>query len=445
MDLSSKTRALKTRALETRASKTREELKEVFRQCRSHSVLLAEPLSAEDKTIQTMPDVSPTKWHLAHTSWFFETFLLQKFSPSYEPLNPNYSYLFNSYYEQIGDKWLRAERGLLSRPSVAEVMDYRTFINEKMNKLIDSASEKLWQEIAPLVALGIHHEWQHQELLLTDIKHVLAYNPRRPAAYPKAQSKNASTSTALNFLSFEGGVHHIGQDENNNTFCFDNEAPCHQRFLQNFSLGERLITNGEYLEFIEDGGYKDVALWLSDGWAEKQKNNWDSPLYWRKDENEGWVEYSLAGEAPIDKNCPVIHISFYEAAAFARWANKRLPREEEIEVASAALPIQGNLGKMIEKDKAVAVGAEAASGLGGLEQIYGDGWEWTQSPYTPYPKYKAAKSALGEYNGKFMCNQLVLKGGSCATPLGQVRQTYRNFFHPNARWQFSAIRLADDE
>ena len=362
--------------------------------------------------------------------------------------NPDYSYLFNSYYEQIGDKWVRAERGLLSRPSVTDILHYRDFINEKVEKLCDQLTETLWQEAAPLVVLGIHHEWQHQELLLTDIKHVLAYNPLRPAAYPKAENKNISQAAELKFLSLQGGIHTLGRDSRDRAFCFDNEAPQHKKLLPDFALSERLITNGEYLAFIEDGGYNNVALWLSDGWNERQNHNWQAPLYWRKDENLGWLEYQLCGEVPLDKNCPVTHISFYEAAAFARWADKRLPKEDEIELASSNLPIEGNLGKMIVGDKAQAVHPEPVpnpiSNMGGLQQIYGDGWEWTQSPYAPYPKYKAEKTAIGEYNGKFMCNQFVLKGGSCATPEGQVRTTYRNFFPPNARWQFSAIRLADD-
>ena len=419
-------------------------LKSAFRRCRGETELLAEPLSAEDQTIQTMPDVSPTKWHLAHTSWFFETFLLKPFLKGYAELDPAYDYLFNSYYEQIGDKWLRAERGLLSRPSVDEVNNYRAYITAAMEKLIDSASAANWGECYRRIVLGIHHEWQHQELLLTDIKHVMAYNPLRPAVYPLAEGeRQPKTPLREKFIAFDGGIRKIGFDEGERAFHFDNETPQHEKLLSPFKLSARLITNGDYLEFMSDGGYDRVALWLSDGWAVRKAQNWDSPLYWRKDEHQGWMEYTLGGEIPIDKDCPVTHISFYEALAFAQWANKRLPLEEEIEIASANLPRRGNLGRAVEHGAAKAVHPEAADGGGGLCQIYGDGWEWTQSPYAPYPNYQAEKGAIGEYNGKFMCNQFVLKGGSCATPAGQVRPSYRNFFPPDARWQFTAIRLAD--
>lgn len=424
-----------------------EQLHQTFQQSRAQTACLAAPLSPEDQTIQTMPEVSPTKWHLAHTSWFFETFLLKPFLPSYEELNPKYNYLFNSYYEQVGDKWTRAERGLLSRPSVNEVMDYRNYINDHMEKLLETAPAKIWQQVSERTRLGIHHEWQHQELLLTDIKHVLAYNPLHAAAYPRPATSetNSPPASPLDFISFEGGIQTLGAQPPNGAFAFDNETPCHKKLMQDFSLASRLVTNGEYLEFIEEGGYHNPALWLSDGWTEKNQHAWNAPLYWHKNENEGWQESTLFGDIPLNKAQPVIHLSFYEASAFANWAGKRLPLEEELEIASRNQPIKGNLGKLLdENQQAVGVHPKAAPEGSSLRQLYGDGWEWTQSPYTPYPQYRSAKNAIGEYNGKFMCNQFVLKGGSCATPEKQVRSTYRNFFPPNARWQFSALRLADD-
>ncbi len=409
---------------------------------RKQTVLLAAPLSPEDQTIQTMPDVSPTKWHLAHTSWFFETFILKPFLPSYEEKSAAYDYLFNSYYEQIGPKWPRPQRGLLSRPSVSEIQDYRLYIDQNMASLIDKTSSKNWDQISSLILLGLHHEWQHQELLLTDIKHVIAHNPMRPSIYSKAAEEKI-TPEPSKWIAFEGGIKKLGRSEQERDFRFDNETPKHQKLIQPFKLAETLVTNRDYLDFIEDGSYDDPALWLSDGWAQKQNEQWAAPLYWRQDKNQGWMEFTLSGEVLLDDHAPVVHLSYYEAAAYAAWQNKRLPREEEIEIASKSMPISGNLGRMIKNDTAQAVHPTAAKGEG-LRQIYGDVWEWTQSPYIPYPGYRAAKNAIGEYNGKFMCNQFVLKGGSCATAKEQARPSYRNFFPPDARWQFSGLRLAED-
>lgn len=430
----------------TNIENSRDNVKAAFQECRMQSCALTKPLGVEDQTIQTMPDVSPTKWHLAHTSWFFETFLLKEFAADYQEFNPNYNYLFNSYYEQLGNKWARAERGLLSRPSVSEILEYRCYVNEKMSEMIDELDDFRWGEAYQRIILGINHEWQHQELLLTDIKHVLGFNPLRPAAYNISLEKFTGDNNAplkLKFLPFENNIYEIGCNKSDTDFSFDNETPKHQKLLQPFCLSERLITNGEYLEFIEDGGYKTPSLWLSDGWKMIKKNNWCEPLYWRQDENLGWMEYTLGGEINLQKNCPVTHISFYEAEAFASWADKRLPREEEIEVASNNLPIQGNSAQLVGDGEVTPPHPKPAVIGNGLQQMYGDGWEWTQSAYAPYPKFKAEESAIGEYNGKFMCNQFVLKGGSCATPARQIRATYRNFFPPETRWQFSAIRLAD--
>ncbi len=424
-------------------------MKKSYLAARDQTVNLAVPLSVEDQTIQTMQDVSPTKWHLAHTSWFFDTFILKPFFPSHQSQTEGkfsaYNYLFNSYYEQIGDKWPRAERGLLSRPSVSEVHDYRLYIDQKMSQLIDEASTKNWREISPLILLGLSHEWQHQELLLTDIKHVIAHNPLRPAIYQKAaKAERADTRPSPSkWAAFDGGLHELGCAEQEQDFCFDNETPVHKKFIPPFALAETLVTNRDYRQFMEDGGYETSALWLSDGWQTKQKEQWKAPLYWQKSGDNHWTEFTLAGEQKIDDDAPVVHLSYYEAAAYAAWRGKRLPREEEIEIVSKTLPICGNLGHMVKDGEALAVHPAPAQGKG-LRQIYGDVWEWTQSPYMAYPGYRAAKGAIGEYNGKFMCNQFVLKGGSCATVKEQMRPSYRNFFPPEARWQFSGLRLAED-
>ena len=426
-------------------SDDRDRLKANYRDVRGQTMLLAAPLSPEDQTVQTMPNVSPTKWHLAHTSWFFETFMLKPFLPSYEEKFASFDYLFNSYYEQIGPKWPRPQRGLLSRPSVSEIQDYRLYIDQSMARLIEEASSKNWEEISSLLLLGFNHEWQHQELLLTDIKHVIAHNPLRPLIYPKAEEENITPHPAK-WITFEGGVKTLGGGGGGGgarTFSFDNEMPEHQKLIPPFELSETLVTNRDYLDFIEDGGYNDPALWLSDGWEQKNKEQWAAPLYWRQDKHQGWMEFTLSGEESLHDAAPVVHLSYYEASAYAVWRQKRLPREEEIEIASKTMPISGNLGRMIKEGVVQAVHPAPAQGEG-LRQLYGDVWEWTQSPYIAYPGYRAAKGPIGEYNGKFMCNQFVLKGGSCATAAGQMRASYRNFFPPDARWQFSGLRLAKD-
>ena len=420
-------------------------LKEDFVTTRNHTLLLSEPLTDEDQVIQTMPDVSPMKWHLAHTSWFFETFLLKPYQPSYKEKDRAYNYLFNSYYEQIGQQWPRAKRGLLSRPTLAEVRDYRSHVDNALMRLMNDVPSKIWEQIHPLITLGIQHEKQHQELMLTDIKHVMSMNPFKTSVYkaPYMNYKNTKDDIATKWLSFEKTIFNIGCSENTEGFYFDNETPKHEKLISSFSLSETLVTNHDFMAFIEDGGYSNPLFWLSDGWAHKQTNDWQHPLYWRQDENEGWVEFTLSGEIPIQPESPVVHVSYYEANAYANWANKRLPREEEIEQAALDVPIEGNLGLMVKDNLAQAVHPIPAQG-DGLRQIYGDVWEWTESPYAAYPGYSAAKTAIGEYNGKFMCNQFVLKGGSCATPKEHIRPTYRNFFPPEARWQFSGIRLASD-
>ena len=327
---------------------TRIGLKEDFREVRNHTCLLAEPLNDEDQIIQTMPDVSPTKWHLAHTSWFFETFLLKPYQSSYEEKNPIYNYLFNSYYEQIGKQWPRSKRGLLSRPTVAEVRDYRYHVDNAMVDLMNDVNSNIWDQIHPIITLGIQHEKQHQELMLTDIKHVMNMSPLKPSVYRTPylnyNTEDDATPKPSKWISFEKTLFEVGCSDQTKGFYFDNETPKHEKLMPSFSLSETVVTNYDFLAFIEDGGYSNPVFWLSDGWAQKQTNGWQHPLYWRKDENEGWVEFTLSGEIPIQPQSPVVHVSYYEANAYANWANKRLPREEEIEQASVDLLIEGNLG-----------------------------------------------------------------------------------------------------
>lgn len=405
---------------------------EFFSRVRGNSTALAAPLSAEDQTVQSMPDVSPTKWHLAHTTWFWETFLLQPHAPGYEVFDEGFNFLFNSYYEQIGARHARPERGLLSRPSAEEILAYRRHVDAAMARLLDGGDAAV---LAPLVTLGLAHEEQHQELLLTDIKHVLSRHPFGPAAYA-APAAAASEAPPKAWLDFEGGLGSFGHEGEG--FSFDNEGPRHQAWLEDFALAAAPVTNGAWESFIEDGGYETPTLWLSDGWAKVQAEGWRAPLYWREREGER-VEFTLHGEIPLDRSAPVTHVSFFEAAAFAEWAGARLPEEREWE--HAAVMAAGAAGRFAEP----GVSAHPAAGSGeGLQQAFGGVWEWTRSAYTPYPRYKPAAGAVGEYNGKFMSGQMVLRGGSCATPAGHVRPSYRNFFPPDARWQFSGLRLARD-
>ncbi|MGE3931077.1 MAG: ergothioneine biosynthesis protein EgtB [Hyphomonadaceae bacterium] len=398
---------------------------------RAQSAALAAPLSAEDQQVQSMPDVSPTKWHLAHTTWFFEEFLLKPNLAAYAPLDPAFGYLFNSYYEAVGPRHPRPERGLITRPSIAEVSAYRAHVDAAMRRLIESADAEQWAAIAPLLELGCHHEQQHQELILMDIKHVLSCNPLKPSY--GAPVAPAGPGAALRWISFPGGLRTIGHDGAG--FAFDNEGPAHKVWLEPFKLASRLVTNGEYLGFIEDGGYQRPEFWLSDGWHAVNAQGWTAPLYWSLDEG---TLFTLSGARAIEADEPVCHLSYFEADAFARWAGKRLPREAEWETAARTMP-NGDGNSM-----GAGFYHPRPAQSEGLSQMSGDVWEWTQSAYSAYPRYRPAAGAIGEYNGKFMCGQFVLRGGACVTPEGHARATYRNFFPPSARWAFSGLRLADD-
>jgi ergothioneine biosynthesis protein EgtB len=387
-------------------------------------------LEPEDYQLQSMPDCSPPKWHLAHTTWFFETFVLAPHVPRFRPFHPLYCYLFNSYYDAVGDRWPRPARGLLSRPTVAEVYAYRRAVDERALALIESADDATFSAVAPLVELGLHHEEQHQELLLTDLKHAFGLNPLRPQYAPPVDAPPAD-ATPLEWEHHPGGVRWVGHA--GPEFAFDNEGPRHRVFVAAFEIASRPVTCGEFLRFAADGGYDRPELWLSDGWAARQRHGWSAPLYWHRDgADSAWRVFTLRGERPLDPAGPVCHVSYYEADAYARWAGARLPTEFEWETAAASREVGGNF-----------LDSERLHPAGG-GSFYGDVWVWTASPYGAYPGYRAAAGALGEYNGKFMCNQMVLRGGSCATPAGHVRPTYRNFFPPDARWQFSGLRLAKD-
>ncbi|MDQ3563549.1 MAG: ergothioneine biosynthesis protein EgtB [Pseudomonadota bacterium] len=396
---------------------------------------LCRPLATEDYGLQAMPDASPPKWHLAHTTWFFETFLLKPFLHAYPVFHPRFEYLFNSYYQTIGAQYPRPERGLLSRPTVAEVYRYRAHVDAAMARLLTEARPADFAEVARRTTLGCHHEQQHQELLLTDIKYNFSLNPLRPAYRADLPEAQRPGPVPLSWIDYQGGMHavgHAGAD-----FAFDNELPRHSVYLRPYALAARLITCGEYLAFITAGGYRRPDLWLADGWRTACERGWQAPLYWEQIDGRWW-QFTLAGMRPVNENEPLCHVSFYEADAYARFLGKRLPSEQEWEVAAAALPIAGNL-----RDSGYLHPVPAAPGESPLQR-FGDVWEWTQSAYAPYPGYRPPAGALGEYNGKFMVNQMVLRGGSCATPADHLRATYRNFFYPADRWQFSGIRLAED-
>lgn len=403
-----------------------------FLAIRAFSEALAAPLSPEDQTIQSMPDVSPTKWHLAHTTWFFETFALKPFVAGYRAFDPAYHYLFNSYYEAEGPRHPRPQRGLLSRPGVGEILAYRRHVTEAMARALDRP-EATNTPLGPIVELGLHHEQQHQELLLMDIKHVLSINPLRPA-YSGDLPSGEGKAPALDWLAFAGGLVEIGH--RGDGFAFDNEGPRHRVWLEPFRLASRLSTCGEYAAFIADGGYRRPEFWLSAGWAIVQERGWQAPLYWEQRDG-AWHVFTLGGLRAMNADEPVCHVSFYEAAAFAKWAGKRLPREAEWEHAAASAAIDGNTAE------SGALHPLAASGAG-LAQMFGDVWEWTASPYVAYPGFREPPGAIGEYNGKFMSNQMVLRGGCAVTPPGHLRASYRNFFPPDARWMFGGIRLAED-
>jgi len=396
---------------------------------------LCKPLEIEDYVIQTMPDVSPTKWHLAHTTWFFETFVLREHAADYRLLHTAYPYLFNSYYVQAGERYYRPERGLLSRPTVRDVFDYRAYVDEHMGRLLASIPEERSHEIGRLVRIGLNHEQQHQELLLTDVKHVLAKNPLQPV-YSEGLVGHSALPPSLQWAPFEGGLCEFGYEGDG--FFYDNEGPRHRQYTEPFEMASRLVTNREYMEFIEAGGYANPNIWLSEGWATAERDGWQAPLYWEQ-VNGTWFSFTLSGFREVDPDEPVTHVSYFEADAFARWADARLPTEFEWELAADGCTIQGNFVETGHFHPVPAAHREEP-----LHQVFGDVWEWTRSPYSPYPGYLPEPGALGEYNGKFMCNQFVLRGGSCATSRSHVRSTYRNFFHPAARWQFSGIRLARD-
>lgn len=420
-------------AIEFPAHTPRTELAEAYQAVRSRSTAICAPLAVEDYVVQSMADVSPPKWHLAHVSWFFENFLLQPFLPGYRPFHPAYGYLFNSYYETVGRFFPRQQRGLLSRPTVDDVYRYREHVDRNMRELLDTAPAAQRQELASRVTLGLNHEQQHQELLITDVKHGFALNPLRPAYRQPQGALPTGTARPLRWSEQPAGVYEIGHE--GNAFAFDNEAPRHRVYLNAFRIADRPVTNGEFLEFMESGGYEHPALWLSQGWQNVREHGWQAPLYWEEIEGSWWM-MTLTGMAPVNPHEPVCHVSYFEADAYARWAGKRLPMEAEWEVAARIHPVTGNffdsghLHPVPAPDSATAV------------QFYGDVWEWTQSSYSPYPAYQPTAGALGEYNGKFMCGQYVLRGGSCASPAGHLRPTYRNFFYPADRWQFSGIRLA---
>jgi ergothioneine biosynthesis protein EgtB len=415
-----------------------------YRAVRETTEALCAPLQVEDYVIQSMPDASPTKWHLAHTSWFFETFVLAEGQPDASPVDASYSYLFNSYYNAVGERIGRDRRGLLSRPTVAEVFRYRAEVDERVKKLLDKANLAALDQVRATLILGLHHEQQHQELILTDLKHALGGNPLRPLYREvEAPSGMLAGTRSPDWVEYPGGLRSVGHA--GVSFAFDNETPRHQEYVAPFAVADRLVTNRDYLAFIEDGGYERPEHWLSDGWFARNRGGWTCPLYWEADQDR-WRVFTLSGMRELELDEPVCHVSFYEADAFARWSGARLPTEAEWEIAATTSGSM-NAGNFLEKKRfhpaPLSDRPEDVPNPVPL-QLFGDVWEWTQSPYTPYRGFRPVSGALGEYNGKFMCNQMVLRGGSCGTPRSHIRATYRNFFSPEARWQFSGIRLARD-
>ena len=425
------------------ASRSADSLLADYRRVRSFSEELCRPLAIEDHVIQSMDDVSPAKWHLGHVTWFFETFLLAPELPGYDPFHPRFAFVFNSYYNAVGERHPRARRGLLARPTVAEVLAYRRHVDRNVTALLAGLSGADADRLAPVVEIGLHHEQQHQELMVTDIKHVFAVNPLHPVYRPAAGGGNGilkpgSSPSPCGWIACPGGLRWFGHDGEG--FAYDNEGPRHQRFLQPYRLADRLVTNAEFLGFIADGGYRRPELWLSDGWDAITRGGWEAPLYWSRD-GDDWQQMTLSGMRPVAPAEPVVHVSYFEADAYARWAGARLPTEFEWEAAAAAHAEADASANHVEE---LAFHPRPCPSGAGMRQLFGDVWEWTASDYAPYPGYRAAPGALGEYNGKFMCNQYVLRGGSCASPRAHVRATYRNFFPPDKRWQFTGIRLADD-
>jgi ergothioneine biosynthesis protein EgtB len=413
-----------------------------YRAVRGLTEELCRPLATEDYVVQSMPDASPARWHLAHTTWFFETFILAG-RPGHRPFHPAYSFLFNSYYNAVGDRWQRSARGTLSRPTVAEVYAYRHATDARVLELLAGASEEQLRSLLPMLILGLHHEQQHQELLLTDLAHAFAANPLRPAYRAGPPPRPAGPAPPLAWVTRPAGVRRVGHEGGG--FAYDNETPRHRVFVEAFRLASRPATCGEYLAFLGDGGYRRPELWLSDGWQARCTHGWQAPLYW--EERDGrWCQMTLHGMRELAPDEPVCHVSYYEADAFARWSGARLPTEAEWEVVASGCPVEGNLldSGRLHPVPASSPSPPAREGEERPVQMFGDVWEWTASPYVAYPGYRPPEGALGEYNGKFMCNTLVLRGGSCATPASHIRPTYRNFFGPEARWQFSGVRLARD-
>ena len=423
-----------------------------FREVRAFTESLCAPLATEDYVVQSSSDVSPTKWHLAHTTWFWETFVLTPYADGYELHDDRYPFLFNSYYVQAGERHCRAQRGYLSRPTVEEVYAYRAHVDRAMETFLDTLDEAAEAEIADVVEVGLHHEQQHQELMLTDVKHVFSVNPLRPA-YRERTHTPAPDPGPLRWTAFDAGLHEIGfvphdSETSAGRFHFDNERPRHRAFVEAFEIADRLVTCGEYLEFMADGGYEKTPLWLSLGWATREAESWTEPFYWERDPDSptGYSVFTLSGMRSVDPHEPVCHLSYFEADAYARWAGARLPSEAEWEVAARTVWDGDGDAPGSFADAGRLHPAPAASGGDGapaaLRQMYGEVWQWTHSQYSPYPGYKPLDGALGEYNGKFMANQFVLRGGSVATSRSHIRPTYRNFFPPDATWQFTGLRLA---
>ena len=402
-------------------------VRDLFDQVRSRTEKLVAPLLPEDMMLQSMEDASPAKWHLAHTTWFFEEFILKKYLPNYKSPDDRFAFLFNSYYVQAGPRHVRSKRGLVSRPGADAVMSYRAVVENGMRDLLETHIDQNG-EIADLVELGCHHEMQHQELLVTDLLHAFSYNSLMPV-YRDPQPIDVSKEVELTFSHHEGGLTEIGHDGVG--FAYDCEGPRHETYLAPFRIANRPVSNRDWIAFMDDGGYEKAPLWLMDGFATSQREGWDTPLYWWRQDDEWW-SYTLRGPQPVNLDAPVVHVSYYEADAFARWSGARLPTEAEWEVAGRKMPIKGNF-----MDEEVFRPLPGGS-------MWGDVWEWTQSPFSPYPGFKPPQGAIGEYNGKFMVNQFVLRGGSCVTPLAQMRPTYRTFFYPHQRWQMLGLRLAKD-
>lgn len=423
--------------------KDRSELLKRFTRVRRYTETVAEPLEPEDQQVQSMADVSPTKWHLAHVTWFFETFLLEAFLEGYKPFHPSYKFLFNSYYEAVGPRYARPDRGLLTRPTLKDVMSYRSYINKRLKHFIETAEPDVFSVAAPLIELGLNHEQQHQELALMDIKHVFSCNPLAPAYKTTKRSTKTKVNThKLSWHDVPHGTYDVGHSGCG--FAFDNEGPTHNTIINDYFIASHPVTNGEFLEFMEDGGYANPQFWLSDGWAVAREEGWEAPLYWSRKDRGGWEEFTLYGNQPLCLEAPVCHVSYYEAAAYAAWIGKRLPTEAEWEVAArhykcGSVPnTHGDplVIKNLQPMPSTILGNKRPV------QMMGDVWEWTQSAYGPYPGFTVSPGAVGEYNGKFMVNQMTLRGASCVTPTDHSRITYRNFFYPHQRWAFSGFRLA---